>query len=60
MVLTMKNLKKYFYSSLKDPTFRGGLEKPIYRGELPKRGGGGLGQFVDLKGAWQERGGWCF
>ena len=30
-------------------------EKPIQRGELPKRGG--LGQFVDLRGAWQERGG---
>ena len=26
----------------------GGLEKPIYRG--------GLGQFVDLRGVWQERG----
>ena len=21
---------------------------------------GGVGQFVDLRGAWQERGGWCF
>ena len=32
----------------------GGLEKPIYRGGLPKKGG--LGQFVDLRGVWQERG----
>ena len=28
--------------------FRGDLEKPIYRGRLPKKGG--LGQFVGLKG----------
>ena len=29
-------------------------EKPIYRGELPKKGGG-LGQFPDLRGVWQKR-----
>ena len=28
-------------------------EKPIYKGELPKRG---LAQFGDLGGAWQKRG----
>ena len=33
-------------------------EKPIQRGELPKKGG--LGQFADLRGVWQERGGWGF
>ena len=35
-----------------------GFTKNQYRGgELPKKGGG-LGQFVDLRGgAWQERGG---
>ena len=27
----------------------GGHEKPMYRGELPKKGGG-LGQFTDLRG----------
>ena len=31
------------------------LEKPIYRGRLPKKEG--LGQFVDVRGGtWQERG----
>ena len=36
--------------------FRGhSREKPIYRGDCLKR----LGQFADLRGAWQERGG-CF
>ena len=29
-------------------------EKPIYRGELPKKGG--LGQLANLRGAWQKRG----
>ena len=29
--------------------------KDQYRGGLPKKGG--LGQFVNLRGAWQERGG---
>ena len=33
-------------------------EKSIYWGELPKRGG--LGQFADLREAWQERGGGVF
>ena len=41
---------------------RRGLEKPIYRGYLPKRGTGGrgLGQFPDLRGSWQKRGGGGF
>ena len=30
-------------------------EKPIYRGKLPKKGGGGLGQFPGLRGVWQKR-----
>ena len=38
---------------------RGGHEKPICRGDCLKRGGG-LGQFVDSRGAWQERGGGVF
>ena len=34
--------------------FRGhSREQPIYRGDCLKR----LGQFADLRGAWQERGG---
>ena len=28
------------------------------QGGLPKNGG--LAQFADLRGAWQERQGWCF
>ena len=41
---------------MKNLTFRGVdvHEKPIKRGSLPKKGE--LGQFVDLRGAWQERG----
>ena len=39
-----------------------GVLKNQYIGGLPKKGGGGLGQFVDLRGggAWQERGGGVF
>ena len=40
----------------------GDLEKPLYRGRLPKKGGG-LGQLVGLRGGgetWQERGGGVF
>ena len=33
-------------------------EKAIWSGGLPERGG--LGQFGDLRGAWQERGGVVF
>ena len=33
-------------------------KKPVERGGLPKKGG--LGQFADLRGAWQERGGGVF
>ena len=32
--------------------------KDQYRGGLPKKGG--LGWFVNLRGAWQERGGMGF
>ena len=40
---------KYYEGSLKNLTFRGGWghEKPLYREELPQKGGG-LGQFADL------------
>ena len=37
----------------------GGFTKKQYIGGIAKKKGGeGLGQFVDLRGAWQER--WCF
>ena len=42
---------------------RGGHKKPIYREELPKKGGV-FGQFADLRGPWRKRrdgvfeGGW--
>ena len=36
----------------------GGLEKPIYRGGLPKKGG--LGQFVDLRGGLARKRGVVF
>ena len=36
----------------------GSSRKTDIEGGLPKRGG--LIQFADLKGAWQERRGWCF
>ena len=36
----------------------GGFTKKQYIGGIAKKKGGeGLGQFVDLRGAWQERGG---
>ena len=49
--------------SLKNPIFRGGgHKKPIYREELPKKGG--LGQFANLRGVGGEglakKRGWCF
>ena len=38
--------------------FLGGIDKkPIYRGELPKRGE--LGQFADLRGSLVKKR-WCF
>ena len=51
---------EYYGGSLQNPIFRGKWgdvhEKPIYRGELPKKEG--LGEFTDLSGgAWQKRGG---
>ena len=45
--------------SLKNPIFRGGVHKKNqYRRDCLKRGE--LEESVDLKGAWQERGVWCF
>ena len=39
----------------------GDLEKPLYRGRLPKKGGG-LGQLVGLRGGGDlaRKRGWCF
>ena len=43
----------YFWGSQKKSDFQGGgYQKPIHRWGLK----GGLGQFADLKEAWQERG----
>ena len=48
---------EYYWGSLKNLIFREGFdEKPIHRGELPK-GGGGLGQFADLKGGLDKKDG---
>ena len=55
MVLRMKNVN-IFEVHWKIWHLGGGLGKPIYRGDCLQRGGG-LGQFVVLRGAWQERGG---
>ena len=55
----MKNFN-YHGGSLKNPICRGGHEKAIYRGNnCLKMGGGGLGQFVDLRRRLgkKERGG---
>ena len=49
---------EYYGGSPKNPIFRGGVhEKPIYKGELPKKGG-----LDSLRGAWasRKRRGWCF
>ena len=57
MELRRKNVN-IMGNSLKNPIFSGVPKKPIYKGELPKKGGG-LGQFQDLRwgeGAWQKRG----
>ena len=51
---------EYYWGSLKNLIFRERFdEKPIYRGELPKKGGGrgGLGQFADLKGGLDKKDG---
>ena len=55
----MKNFN-YHGGSLKNPICRGGHEKAIYRGNnCLKMGGGGLGQFADLRRRLgkKERGG---
>ena len=60
MELKRKNFN-IIKGSLKNPIFRGvAPEKPICRGELPKKGG--LGQFADLRrsGLGKKIGGRCF
>ena len=50
-----------FWGSWKNPSFRGGfLKKPIYIGGLPKKGGGGFGQFADLIGGLGKKEGVVF
>ena len=63
MVLRTKNFNILGFTE-RYPTFTGGeeggggLEKPIYRGTLPKKGGAWT--ICWFKGAWQERGGGVF
>ena len=52
---------KNYGGSLKNPIFflGGGVHKKAkHRGELPTKKE--LGQCLDLREAWQKRGGWCF
>ena len=52
---------KYFWGPRKNLSFRGevgGFTKNQYVGGIAKKGG--LTQFADLRGTWQERGGWSF
>ena len=55
----MKTLIIMGKGSLKNPFLGGGGdEKPIYRGDCLKGGGGGVvGQFANLRGVWWKRGG---
>ena len=58
MVLRMKNFNIFgVHWKIRLLGRGGGLEKTIYREDCLKRG---LGQFFDLRGAWQERGGGVF
>ena len=62
MVLRMKNfdiLGVHWKIQLLVGGGGGVHKKPIYRGDCWK-GGGGLGQFDNLRGAWQEKWGWYF
>ena len=38
----------------------GDHRKPIQRGGLPKKGGGGAWTVCQFRGAWQEKGGGAF
>ena len=59
MVLTMKTLIFFWFTERSD--FKGGVLKNQYvGGDCLKRGGGGLGQFVDLRGVLARKRGWCF
>ena len=44
--------------SLKNPIFREGSQKTIFKGEFPKKGS--IGQFSDFRGAWQKKRGVVF
>ena len=57
MVLMMKSFNTFGVHWKIQLLGRGDLEKPIYKGDCPKRGAWTVCWF---KGAWQERGGWCF
>ena len=53
-------MKKFnIFGVTEKPNFQGGSWKTNIEGGLPKKGGV-LGQFADLRRAWQKRGEWCF
>ena len=63
----MKNFNFFFFfgrggGSLENRIFMGREvpEKPLYRGVLPKRGGGAWTVSKFKRGAWQKIGKWCF
>ena len=57
MGLMMKNVKIMAWEFTGKSNFQGGVTKNQYMGKLPKKG---LGQFADLRGGWQKRGGGVF
>ena len=55
----IKNQKfQYYGDSLKNPIFRGGSWKAMYRGKLPEKGG--VGQFANLRGGVGKKEGVVF
>ena len=48
---------EYYGGSLKNPAFRGSLEKPIYWGEFPKKRGAWTVRRFKVVEAWRKRGG---
>ena len=55
----MKNVN-VMGDSMKNLIFRGGSQKPIYKGEMPEKREGGLDSLQIEGGAWKRRWRWCF
>ena len=51
---------QYYGGSLKNPIFRGFTKKQYNVGGLPKKGGGDLEQFANLRGGLEEKKGLMF